>query len=430
MMTMNKTLFMLLSGLLLFCSCSKKPAEPLASVLKMEGISAVGPYLTKDNKGNPVLCWTEQDAKDSLYRLKYAVYNRKTEAFNAVVTVAASAGSSTSAESMGKIAFKADGMVMAVFAKRFPKEKNPYAGAIYYSFSADDGKNWSKAQFLHSDTSHAYGRSFFDVSTLKDGELAAIWLDGRYGKSIKGSALFFSRTEKGKGFGLDTCLDKGTCECCRTDILCDQSGNIHLAYRSIQFPSALSGKQVRDMVYKISTDNGKTFSAAKTISKDNWEIEGCPHSGPSLAESKNGINALWFTAGGHPGLYFTTAPQGADFRGRQLMTAQGRHPQMVALTDGRLAAVCEESTGGAENAMQHMNHSGGKMSMAMMPAAPAKIVLRILGGPVVLPSENVSNGQYADHHAVLSDLDKDVLVAWIRDSHGRSEICYSKININ
>jgi hypothetical protein len=110
--------------------------------------------------------------------------------------------------------------------------------------------------------------------------VAAIWLDGRFGKVIKGSALFYAATGKDQRFGQDKCLFKGTCECCRTDILQDENGNIHIAYRSILFPSSLFGKQVRDMVYSFSKDNGATFSAAKVISKDNWALEGCPHTGP------------------------------------------------------------------------------------------------------------------------------------------------------
>ena len=339
---MKKILFTLMGIFMLFSACTREagPSEP--KVLSISGAEATGPYFTKDNKGNAVLCWTEKDNDDAC-RLKYAVYNVQTNQFDKVITVPASAGCSIAAESMGKVAFKADGTVYAVFAKRFPKERNPYAGAIYYSFSDDGGKHWSEARFLHTDTVHAYGRSFFDIAALKDGELGAIWLDGRYGKTIKGSALFFARTEKGMGFAPDTCLDKGTCECCRTDILTDDAGNIHLAYRSIKFPSALADKQVRDMAYKRSTDNGKTFSRPETISKDNWEIAGCPHSGPSLAVTKNGVQAAWFTAGGGPGLYYTSSnASGEGFLSRSLLSAAGRHPQMIALNDGRLAVVYEE----------------------------------------------------------------------------------------
>jgi hypothetical protein len=199
-MNMKKIYFSLVIVTLLLAACKSKPVINEAKALNTAGIAAVGPYFTVDHKGNPVLCWSEQDGKDSLYRLKYAVYDQQKEEFGKAFTVSTSAGCGVSAESMAKIAFKDDGTVIAIFAKRFPNEKSPYAGAIYYSMSENEGKSWSDARFLHSDTSHTYGRSFFDVAKLIDGELGAVWLDGRYGKSIKGSALFFSRTEKGKGF--------------------------------------------------------------------------------------------------------------------------------------------------------------------------------------------------------------------------------------
>lgn len=437
---MKKIVFIFFPVVLaLMSSCARKESKPVVQLLNSGGIASVGPYLTQDNKGNAVLAWTEQDGKDSLYRLKYAVYDEQQNSFGTAVTVPGSAGCSISAESMGKVAFKADGTVMAVYAKRFLSEKNPYAGAIYYSFSADGGKNWSDQQFLHADTSHAYGRSFFDIAVLKDGELAAVWLDGRFGKKIKGSALYFNRTAKRKGFGLDSCLDKGTCECCRTDLLCDEKGNLHLAYRSIQFPSVLSGKQVRDMVYKSSVDNGRTFSESKPVSKDNWEIEGCPHSGPSLAvNGHGGANVIWFTAGGSAGLYYATAPDpGADFKSRALITATGRHPQLLSLSDGRTVMVCEEMpempsehVHGEGMKMDHgsgMKHGGGGMSHG--PAGAAKIVLRLIAEGKAEKEIALSNGEYSDNHAVLRKHGEDVLVAWVREGHAGSEICFSKVDL-
>jgi len=187
---MKKIVFIFFPVVLtLLGGCARNELKPVVQLLNSGGINSVGPYLTQDNKGNAVLCWTEQDGKDSLYRLKYAVYDEREDKFTAPVTIPGSAGCSISAESMGKVAFKADGTVMAVYSKRFLSEKNPYAGAIYYSFSADGGKNWSDQQFLHADTSHAYGRSFFDITALKNGELAAVWLDGRFGKKIILTAL-------------------------------------------------------------------------------------------------------------------------------------------------------------------------------------------------------------------------------------------------
>lgn len=424
---MKRILFTLVSALILFSACTREaePSEP--RVLSTAGAEAVGPYFTKDNKGNAVLCWTEKDS-DGLYRLRYSVYNIQTSQFDKIITVPASVGCSMAAESMAKVAFKADGTVLALFAKRFPKEKHPYAGAIYYSFSVDDGKRWSEARFLHTDTTHTYGRSFFDIATLKDGELGAIWLDGRYGRSIKGSALFFARTEKGMGFAQDTCLYKGTCECCRTDILADSAGNVHLAYRSIQFPSGLADKQVRDMAYKKSTDNGKTFSTPEPISKDNWEIVGCPHSGPSLAAGKNGVQAVWYTAGGGPGLYYTFSnASGMGFPGRTLLSASGRHPQMTALNDARTAIVYEEPLKAEAGASAKTAENHEAMKMSHVAAGSAKIVLKILSANNLERSIDLTDGKMTDNHAVLTAVNHTLLTAWVREEETGTRIYYSII---
>jgi hypothetical protein len=415
---------------LLAISSCRQPQDksPTIQVLQTNGAEALGPYFTKDNYSNAVLCWTEKDRIDSVHILKYAYFDDKHNTFGPPISVLPSKGMSTTAESMGKVAFKGDGTAFAFFSRRFEHEKNPFAGAIYYSSSSNKGKTWSSQRFLHSDTSHTYGRSFFDVSKLRNGQIAAVWLDGRFGKSIKGSALYFAHTENAKGFERDSCLDKGTCECCRTDLLQDKSGNLHLAYRSILYPPERMGKQVRDMVYKVSTDNGRTFSFSKTISRDNWEIDACPHSGPTIAVNPPGLNAVWFTAGGAPGLYTATKlASSAAFKQRNLLTANGRHPQMISLADGRLAMVCEEPVENTAEMPMKMGHGHAGMEMSHAPAAAAKIILRILQDGNATKIIELTNGHYADNHAVIT-VDQDaVLVAWIREENGHSSIRYSRV---
>lgn len=424
----KKIAFLLMGTVLCFNACTRKTNIPEAQLLNTGAAEAVAPYFTRDNEGNAVLCWTEKDSNDSLFRLKYARYNVQASRFDQAITVPASAGCSNAAESMAKVAFKADGTVLAIFGKRFPNEKNPYAGAIYYSLSTDKGNNWSEARFIHTDTAHTYGRGFFDVTTLKDGELGAVWLDGRFGKNIKGSALFFARTAQGKGFETDTCIDKGTCECCRTDIFSDGAGNIHLAYRNISYPAELSDQQVRDMAYKSSADNGKTFSAAKTISADNWQLNGCPHSGPSLAVSKGLVNAVWFTAGGGAGLYHTSsAGLGADFQRRNLITASGRHPQLIALEGDKLAMVCEEALIAEPEKSMEMTHSHGGMKMNHTAAGHAKILVNILTAGIPEKAIDVTDGAAADNHAVLTPLKDGLLIAWVREGKSGSKIYYTNV---
>lgn len=407
----------MLIGLVYSLGCTKPQEVQTAQPLEEAKGPAVGPYFTRDQEQRPVLCWSEQTEKDGPSVLRYAVYDQENKRFSHTVTVAGSLGCSTSPESMAKVAFKADGTIIALFGKRFTTEKNPYAGAICYTSSTDKGVSWSPAKYLHSDTAHHYGRSFFDIERTADGELATAWLDGRYGKSIKGSALFFARTKKGQGFDTELCLQKGTCECCRTELLSDDQGNLHLAYRSIMMPSLMHKEQVRDMAYLKSTDGGKHWSSPVTISDDQWKIDGCPHSGPTLAKTGNELNVGWFTAGGGPGLYFTHQQQETGFRTRMLVSAAGRHPQMATSQGSVVAMVYEEGAVGASEGAGHAHGTSGLSKIRLQPIAQGKM----------LKGTDLTDGTSADHHAVLIPLQNTVLVAWIRESLSGPKIYYQEV---
>lgn len=416
---------------IILCACQLSPGKEAGieyhTVTQAE---AVGPYFTNDNKGNPVLCWTELDSQDSIYRLKYAVYDAHLNKFGDAITVLGSDGCSTASESMSKVAFKDDGTVVALFNKRFENAESRFASAIYYTLSNDNGESWTEPQFIHSESSLHYGRSFFSISPLEDGEVGAIWLDGRFGDSEKGSALFFARTEKGKGFGADICLDKNTCECCRTAFFKDQNGGIHIAYRGIQLPKGHLGKQVRDMVYSFSSDNGKSFTAVKPISKDNWEIEGCPHTGPSLAHTGSGINALWFTGGGIPGLYLSSLEAASgQFREKIEMSRDGRHPQMISTRGDTLAMVWDEVWSEARNSedMPIVDHAM-TMDNHSIPVR-SRIILTLFNHGKIAQFP-ISPASQIAHHPVITSFKSGVLAAWINDEAGKPTITYSFIELD
>jgi hypothetical protein len=427
-------LFLLFLSSIFWSSCKPSPEkDSIVELLTNADSEAVGPYFTKDHLGNPVLCWTELNNQDSLYRLKYAIYNSQDNVFDEPITVIGSEGSSIAAESMGKVAFKSDGTVIALFNKRFENAKSRFASAIYYTLSNDGGNNWTIPQFIHSETSEAYGRSFFNMCTLADGEVAAIWLDGRF-PDEKGSALFFSRTEKGRGFGVENCLDKSTCECCRTEILTDGNGGIHIAYRGIQFPFENLGKQVRDMVYSFSNDHGKTFIPSKSISKDNWEIEGCPHTGPSLASTKDGMHALWFTGGGVSGLYLSSLEDAnLEFKDKIQLSKEGRHPQMVSLNDNSLAMVWDEVMPQEQNSeSEPKKHSHTDMMAMEGHASPeySRIVITLFTNGKIDRQFPLSHESQIAHHPVIAPLENGVLAAWVNEEVGRPGIAYSFIEVN
>lgn len=421
----------ILAGALGACSSQTARKEETPTTLAIEqGYSATAPYFTSDNEGNPVLCWTEKNHTDGIYRLAFASYDASSGDFGSSITVTGSEGISASPESMGKIAFKNDGTIVAVFAKPFLHEKSPFAGAIYFSISSDQGASWSHPDFLHSDTAHYYGRNFFDIARLKNGELGAVWLDGR-DKTIEGSTLYFAATTPNNGFVDEIALHRGTCECCRTDLLVDEQGSIHVAYRSLMYPSALFGEQVRDMAYVHSEDNGRTFSSETAISADNWAIRACPHTGPALASENGRIHAVWFTAGGSAGLYYAHTASDAVFSKRILLTESGSHPQSLAMGTDTVVVVYEDRP--MPSATHHPSahaemHSHGNPE-GTHPSGSHILLHPILDGRPAKPIA-VSSGHAYNHHPVITEVNGAALIAWVYEEEGLSRIAYKQVNID
>jgi hypothetical protein len=401
--------------------------------LTAEEVEASGPYLTYDQEKKPVLCWTEKINDQKGYILKYAVFNPATEAFGEPVSVLPSMGTRPHPESMNKVAFKADGTVVALYAVKHPTDENPFAGSILYTLSADDGKSWSDAAFLHSDTLPDYGRGYFDLATLPDGEVGACWLDGRLAEADTGSALFFARTVKGEGFEADQQIGESTCECCRTDIFTDQNGRIHMAYRDITFPAGQMGEQVRDISYSYSDDLGKTFTKAKKISADNWVIEGCPHTGPSLAADEQGLHAVWFTAGGGTGVYYThSANYGDAFSPREAINPEARNPQLIDFSEGELVMVWNaisapkrKTRAGLTGNQQHEGTHGS-------PAGRSKIMLQRRRADQVKESHVISDdgAGNATYPVILAINNNKVLIAWTQEEGENTGIYYKVVALN
>lgn len=312
-------------------------------------------FFTKDQQNNTVLCWTAgEKGKASLY---FATYNKKLEKFNEAILVAPSYGTGIHGESINKVAFKNDGTIVAVYERKHPTEKNKFAGSIFYTQSFDHGTTWTPEKYLHTDTVREYGRSYFDIATLSDGEVAAVWLDGRNKLGSDGSSLYFTKTKGKTGFVSDKQIGETVCQCCRTDLAVDAQGVIHIIYRDIE--STIKG-QVRDFVHVYSQDNGVTFSSIKKISDDNWVISGCPHTGASMTSINNTMGIVWFTAGGEAGLYYTQTNAQGQFTPRQLISSGGRHPQITAWNNDMLL-VCEEQAmeehGEEHSSMHHASEN-------------------------------------------------------------------------
>jgi hypothetical protein len=294
------------------------------------------PYLTKDNQGDMVLSWIKKtDASPAAYC--YAVSKDGGKTFGKPVEIPGSEHVHPHGENMPKIIFKPDGEIIAAWAVENRNPKNPYSDIVYYSQSFDNGKTWNEPQKLVKDTA-GYDQRYFDLAILQNGEAAMIWLDNRKKTEGEGSALYFAETSGNKGFENERRISEPCCPCCRTDLFIDSKKNIHILYR------AIIGDTIRDMVHSVSTDKGKTFSAPERISRDNWMINGCPHTGPAMTENKEGLQFAWFTGGGNAGIYCCNSKDnGHTFSPREKVSGMAsRHCQIASSARGDIAMVWNE----------------------------------------------------------------------------------------
>ncbi len=423
-------------SLCLFFSCEENKHKDFSSktdhlpqLISEKSITASGPFFTKDENENSVLVWTEKipEGDEMGHVIKYSTIDKNS---NLIYEVLPSRGCRAHDESMNKIAFKSDGTVVAVFSKRNPTKENRFAGALYYTQSFDKGKTWTAAQYLHvGDTTAGLSRSFFDIDRLPNGEIGAVWLDSRLTKKRgEGSSLFFSKTEGKSGFVKDNVIAQHTCECCRTDLMVSDKGELHVAFRDILQDS------IRDMAHLISTDNGLTFSAPKRISPDDWVINGCPHSGPSLSQKKDNLSCFWLSMGGGQGLYYTSSnDQGQSFAERKLITNRGRHPQLLALQNDKVILAWEELDQKNQIIEHHhaSNQKVDKPSSTTEEKITSFIKVQILENGFPISEKWVSLPYEYAEYPVLTELSNNkIAIAWIQElEENKFGVFYKSIEI-
>lgn len=293
--------------------------------------------------GEKLLCWTEEreDGNVLVYR-KFKKNN-----FENKITVIPTIGLQSHHESMAKIGVAKNGVLFCLFRIALPTPKNKYGGALYFTTSKDDGETWSKKVKLVNDPSST-SQSFYDLERMETGELAIVWLDNRLStREKRGSTLFYTNTINGISVAKEKPIAFNTCQCCRTDLLVSK-GEVKIAFRNI-----IEGN-IRDMFYITSKDNGRVFTKPERISEDKWEIDGCPHTGPSLG-AENNTGVVWFTAGqGNKGLFFSVKENSCDsFNKRIEISEGGNHPQLIAV-NGLFYIVYDEYYIKDDTTFQHI----------------------------------------------------------------------------
>lgn len=134
---------------------------------------------------------------------------------------------------------------------------------------------------------------FATMALSPTGVLYVAWLDGRASDRNPPNtfSLYVARsTNHGRSFEAPVKVDGGTCPCCRPAFAFGADGSVYVAWRK-DYPG-----NFRDIVVATSRD-GSRFSTPVRVSKDDWSLDGCPDSGPTLAVAGKRLYVAWYTQG-------------------------------------------------------------------------------------------------------------------------------------
>jgi len=224
-----------------------------------------------------------------------------------------------------RIATTDNAIVVTVIGGKTGKGRD---GDVLAWHSTDGGKSW-KGPARVNDTADAAREGLHAMAAGADGSLWCVWLDLR----DKKSEIYASRSvDNGSTWESNIRVyqspDGSVCECCHPSVIVAKDG-LHVMFRN-----SLAGN--RDMYITSSTDNGKSFTSARKLGSESWQLDACPMDGGMLAANGSGhIETVWRR---DRSIYLATDSDTAEVllgRGEQPWIAATQKGAFIAWTTGR-----------------------------------------------------------------------------------------------
>lgn len=283
---------------------------------------------------------------------------------------------------------------------------------LRFARSTDYGKSFTRAVDVDPSGLPA-SQSFFNMNVSPRGTIFVVWLDGRDKPAGHGgAAIYMARSiDGGASFEKSVRVAMRACPCCRVSIAFTDENTVHIGFREI------FEDNVRDIAVVTSTDGGKSWGNPVRVADDHWQIDGCPHSGPSLAVLGKRLFVSWFTVHEkeHQSYVFLvhSDDSGHTFSDRLWLSAgtlDANHPYIVAAGD-RILAVFQARD-------QDTNNGWGKVHVYLREVSAAGAMSRLMAVPNV--------GASASYPTLAFESTGHVFLAWAEADDAGSSVVFAR----